>query len=146
MRSANEISALVTKASRGAGMPLGCAEDFGRAAPALAAAGALHLVPHLLQMKFEAPVLEGEALQNGHPVLAMIAWRDLKEAGRAVELQCDLPAGLRAAMSETSAPVGPFNVESALWARLCQFAERTFVPESEQSRLAGAGAASSDND
>ena len=32
MRSANEISGMVLKAARGAGMSIGCAEELGRAA------------------------------------------------------------------------------------------------------------------
>ena len=53
MRSANEISAMVLKAARGAGLPLGCAEELARAAPVLASTGDLICVTGVLELACE---------------------------------------------------------------------------------------------
>ena len=146
MRSANEISGMVLKAARGAGMPLGCAEDLARAAPALAALGALGIVPDLLGLECDLPRLEGGVVLGGHPILAITAWCDLRNAGVEATLEASFSQELLTAMQAEDAAVGPFEVDNSLWAQLQSYAERTFVPESEASRLAGAGAGLTDND
>jgi hypothetical protein len=146
MRSANEIAGLVLKAARGAGMALGCAEELARAAPYLASKGALDLVPNLLEMPFESPALENSVVSGGHPVQAMTAWLDLCAAGLDVQLKTDVGSALQDAMQSAQSPVGPFEVKDAVWSVLVTYAERTFVPESAESRLAGAGAGLTDND
>ena len=146
MRSANEISAVVLKAARGAGMPLGCAEELSRAAPNLMAAGALGQVPELLSRLFEPPSLTQSAICGGHPVLAVIAWRDFIAAGQELGLECEVTSELKAAMIELKSPVGPFDVDAALWEQLESYANKMLVPESEASRLGGAGAGLTDND
>lgn len=137
---------MVLKAARGAGMPLGCAEELARAAPALAAQGALELVPDLLDLPFDVPDFENGRVAGGHPVLAITALRDLQGAGVKVVLETPVPEPLQQVMQSGAAPVGPFEVDAGLWAGLQAYAERTFVPESEASRLAGAGAGLTDND
>jgi hypothetical protein len=137
MRSANEISAMVLKAARGAGLPLGCAEELARAAPVLASTGDLIC---------EAPSFEQGVVKGGHPVQAVVAWQDLTAAGVKAKLECDVEGALLSALCERVSVVGPFEVDETLWVNLSQFAAKMLVPESEASRLAGAGAGLSDND
>lgn len=146
MRSANEISGMVLKAARGAGMPLGCAEDLARTAPALVALEALDILPDLLGSAFDVPRFDCGIVSGGHPVLAITAWRDLQRAGADAALETSVAEELLTAMQAEEMPVGPFEVEDGLWAQLQSYAERTFVPESAASRLAGAGAGLTDND
>ena len=146
MRSANEIAGMVLKAARGAGMSLGCAEELSRAAPNLIAADALGQVPDLLELPFVAPKFEDGAVTGGHPVQALIAWRDFKDAGQDVTLGCSVSPELKAAMTKLGSPVGPFDVDADLWAALQGYANRILVPETEASRLGGAGAGLTDND
>jgi hypothetical protein len=146
MRSANEIAGMVLKAARGAGMPLGCAEDLSRAAPDLAARGALVMVPKLLKLDFDAPTLAGKSISGGHPVQAIVAWRDLCAAGLDVRLATEVSPDLLGAMQTMTPQTGPFDVAPEIWGQLNAYAERTFVPETDASRLAGAGAGLTDND
>jgi len=44
------------------------------------------------------------------------------------------------------APAGPFDVDEQIWQRLNKLAAQTYVPETESSRLSGAGAGLVDND
>jgi len=146
MRSANEISGMVLKAARGAGMPLGCAEDLARVAPALAKNAALSVAVELLERPFDMPIYQDGAVNAGHPVLAILSWLDLCAAGETVRLETDVPKALLDAFQSEDSPSGPFEVEESVWAKLQTNAERTFVPETEASRLAGAGAGLTDND
>lgn len=146
MRSANEISGMVLKAARGAGMPLGYAEDIARAAPNLAQSGALGQIAVLLELPCALPTFEAGIVRGGHPVLAITAWLDLVGAGLDVQLQTPIDAALLEALQSKERPVGPFAVEEHIWASFERYAARTYVLESEASRLAGAGAGLSDND
>lgn len=146
MRSANEISGLVLKAARGAGMALGCAEELAHAAPSLARDGVFDMIVDLLEGPFEPPVLKEGALIGGHPVLAIAAWIDLRAAGRDPTLEHSVSPFLINAMRSEAFPVGPHDVSEQTWERLQAYAERTFVPETDASRLAGAGAGLTDND
>lgn len=149
MRSANEISGLVLKAARGAGMPLGCAEELARAAPHLAHSGDLPLVAELLNTPCTPPELIGDVLSGGHAVLRAASLLDLEAAGRKAQAEPALPAALDSAMRavrQGKAVAGPFAVGAELLARLEPLAAKTFVPETEASRLAGAGAGLTDND
>ncbi|MGH1576402.1 DUF3726 domain-containing protein [Planktotalea sp.] len=146
MRSSNEISGMVLKAARGAGMTLGCAEEFARAAPYLASLGKLEVALDLLNEPFEMPAFQEGLLSGGHPVLAVICLSDLQAAGLDVRLEAKISATLCDALSQRSVPVGPFEVDPEVWDGLALLAARILVPETEQSRLAGAGAGLSDND
>ncbi|WP_293449105.1 DUF3726 domain-containing protein [Planktotalea sp.] len=146
MRSANEIAGMVLKAARGAGMPLGCAEELSRAAPNLAARDALAIVPKLLALDFAAPAYVENAISGGHPVHAIIAWRDFCASGLEVRLETAVPPDLLGAMQTATPQAGPFDIAPDIWDKLQSFAERTFVPETDASRLAGAGAGLTDND
>lgn len=148
-RSGNEISALVLKAARGAGMPLGCAEEVSGAAVHLAQMGQMAAVLVELNGPFEPVSFAGGILHGGHGTLAAIAWLDLLEAGQSVAPPAHVPVvmvlGLKLGR-EISPPVGPFDVPADIWDRLSDFAARTFVPESAASRSSGAGAGLLDND
>jgi len=146
MRSANEISAMVLKAARGAGLPLGPAEELARAAPVLASTGDLTCVTGVLELACDAPSFEQGVVKGGHPVQAVVAWQDLTAAGVKAKLECDVEGALLSALCERVSVVGPFEVDETLWVNLSQFAAKMLVPESEASRLAGAGAGLSDND
>jgi len=146
MRSANEISAMVLKAARGAGLSLGCAEELARVAPCFAAHNALAQVVDVLGLPNERPNYVGGFVSEGHPVRAALAWRDLRAAGLDVTLDSNAPAGFVARMCESQAPAGPFHVTEEVWGQLGVFADVMLVPESDASRLAGAGAGLSDND
>ncbi|WP_375265704.1 DUF3726 domain-containing protein [Planktotalea sp.] len=146
MRSANEISSMVLKAARGAGLPLGCAEELARAAPLLSSTGNLPCVLEALGRPCEAPILDQGVVRGGHPVQAVIAWQDLSAAGVSVKLECNVDAALLDAMCSPKKVVGPFEVDESLWSTFAQYAAKMLVPESEASRLAGAGAGLSDND
>lgn len=146
MRSSNEISAMVLRAARGAGMPLGCAEDLAHIAPHMAADNSLSVIVGLLKVPFDRPVLEKGCLRKGHPVLTAIAWLDLTAAGIEARVEDDIDASLAQLMRLDTTPVGPFDVEAAVWQRLDRFASKMLVPESDASRRAGAGAGLSDND
>ena len=146
MRSANEISGMVLKAARGTGMSIGCAEELGRAAPALAAQGALDCVNDLLKQPFDVPQLVNGSVCDGHAVLAVLAWRDLKAAGVDATLACEVPQVLFDALCVHTLICGPFEVNEQVWDQLSDFAAKTLVPESDASRLAGAGAGLTDND
>ena len=146
MRSANEISGMVLKAARGTGMSIGCAEELGRAAPALAAQGALDCVNDLLKQPFDVPQLVNGSVCDGHTVLAVLAWRDLKAAGVDATLACEVPQVLFDALCAHTLICGPFEVNEQVWDQLSNFAAKTLVPESDASRLAGAGAGLTDND
>ncbi len=146
MRSSNEITGMVLKAARGAGMPLGCAEELARAAPMLSKQGALQIVPDLLAGPFDPVVYEAGVISGGHPVLALTSWMDLIAAGQDVRLEILVVSELQTAMQAAEIPCGPFEVDASVWSALAGYAERTFVPETDASRLAGAGAGLTDND
>ncbi len=146
MRSGNEISGMVLKAARGAGMPLGCAEDLARIAPLLAKDNTLSLIVGLLNVPFDRPVLEEGSLRRGHPVLTAIASLDLAAAGIEARVEDEIDASLAQMMRQVEIPTGPFDVDTAVWDRLNVFAAKMLVPETEASRLAAAGAGLTDND
>lgn len=172
--SANEISALVVKAARGAGVPLGCAEDLGAAAGLLAAWGALGEVCLALdrpltklspaaEMKDPCLAIMGPAMIDavwceGQPILVtdcensrvMEALVQVAQtAGARVKCtQCD--EGLRiepcSEAPQVASKLGPFEVDAQTLDALNAWAAKTYVPATEASRLAGAGAGLTDND
>lgn len=148
MLSANEISGLVIKAARGAGIPFGCAQELGPVAVHLAQAGALGVLRDALACGgVVAEIEEGGTLTGQSPVMGLIAERDLRAAGKDVVFADEVAPELRSAF-ESSGPVpaGPFEVDPEVWAAFAEYAARTFVPETDASRLAGAGAGLTDND
>lgn len=172
-RSLNEISGMVVKAARGAGVPLGHCEDLGAAAVYLAATDPVRLDcvigalngPHLpvdmdglvfrnARAAMAGPiavdaVLAGtvevtlEDIDAPRLVLAMCASRganvDHRNEGNALIL--------KQKYGELIMPVATsVTVSDLLWDQLNTLAAKTYVPATEASRLAGAGAGLTDND
>jgi hypothetical protein len=163
--SAAEVSALAAKAARGAGAPPAQAARFGevaalhlqssRAPQALADAldalpnsGAILVYPRALDRALAA-LAQGEAGLLGAVtrcallesyVAALPFAAQVVERANGLRLEADLkkPRQQRAARRITGC--------DALVGKMADLAARTFVPESEASRNAGAGAGLLDND
>ena len=164
MRSLNEISGMVLKAARGAGVPLGHCEDLAAAAGYIAATdpGALGVFATILGASHDVPTC------TSHGDTTTISTGSVAMAGRlcnvsAPTLVFALFAVRRCAVAHrfdgtdlivTKTPgaappapiVGPAVVSGQLWQILADFAAKTYVPASEVSRMAGAGAGLTDND
>lgn len=120
IRSGAEIRAEVLKAARGAGLPLGVAEDLA-----------------LL-----AETLPDDDLARLAQMIAEPARHDtLIEAC----LDQDM-TGQNALFDNVTAQTGARDVAEATWSLLSTLAARTYVPESDTSRQSGAGAGDIDND
>ncbi|SMY06637.1 hypothetical protein LOM8899_00764 [Flavimaricola marinus] len=158
MRSLNEISCLVAKAARGAGLAVGVAEDLAEALPGCCAD----------QEVSEALAVLADHLAGPDRLASVIAALDVVEAGGepvVLEFPLDpviaalirqrgtivwraVPSGLSLAV-EDCPPLPrpkPQNVLAEVWGPLERFAAQTYVPATEASRIAGAGAGLSDND
>lgn len=161
IRSRNEIGGIVHKAARGAGWPLGLAEDVAAAmdfcadpVPALRAiAGYLRQGPG----EVLATITTLDALQAGligqadlpnDPILLALA--QMRSHNAAAVTLDDAHQMLRLHSPPAAEPAKPatgaVEVDDALWSVLAGFAAKTFVPATEASRIAGAGAGLSDND
>lgn len=172
MWSLNEVAGLVQKAAIGAGFPLGQAEDLGRVAFYLAGIGSdLHPITGALQETMQpvdlrwdadavtviagpvalvAPVVR-DAFAMGHckATLADIAHAPLVAAYLATDGVALAWDGLHVRRSDTEIlPViyKPVSVPEPDWAVWTTLAARTYVPETAESRRAGAGAGLTDND
>jgi hypothetical protein len=164
--SASEITALATKAARGAGAPPEQAARFGTVA-------AFHLGAGRAPQDLIAAV---ESLPGG-PIVTLPGLLDavVAEAWDGVTDPCVLPPD-HAALARSYVAVLPYDARctvladgglsvmldiselksakatgriagcDVLIARFSELAARTFVPESEASRSKGAGAGLSDND
>ncbi len=167
-RSSNEIAVMVQKAARGAGVPLGYCEDlaacvkwFGadiepmvRALENAQAGQGIHKVQ---AAKLCVLALEDTLVDESEMVLNDV---DEPHVARALGAQiatlnnCELCAAISGhnitmslrAGGHQAAPVARVDVDDALWTRLNTMAQRTYVPATEASRLAGAGAGLTDND
>ena len=125
-RSANEIAGQVMKAARGAGLPLDVAEDLSLASAALDARALLSLARDM-----------ADPARHGALVAACV------EADGA----CPHSAVARAVVEVIGGRnLGARDVPAETWSVLDALAVRTYVPASDQSRAAGAGAGLSDND
>jgi len=141
IRSLNEIQGLVLKAARGAGAPLGIAEDLSESVPFALASNALETIADIL------------SAGNLTPLLADIAAIDAGLCGHDAPplpaTGASLYAALAASRGLTALPQAITNahpVKDRLWARLQKLAARTYVPASQASRATGAGAGLTDND
>lgn len=165
--SLNETEALCRKAARGAGMPWGLAEEAGRAARWLedrgqAGAGALAKLLGRWNAGMtprDCPVLAGAAMADAGvmpaspvtadpltwPFVAMIAGLtgEALSPTEGVKINPDGSLVLSSAMQHLRGRAAP---DAAAIATLESFAARTYAPATEASRLAGAGAGTSDND
>lgn len=172
MWAQNEVGAMVAKAARGAGFPVGQAEDLGRVAVYLAASGGdCRLISAALQEE-PAPVdvnwgTEAISVNAGPAILigpivcdafALGCTRAKLADAEQVLLICAYlaQAGIAATVQgaevmrdaqglEPGAP-GPVEIADEDWAIWADLAARTYVPESDASRAAGAGAGLTDND
>jgi hypothetical protein len=151
-RAVAELTALLAKAGRGAGLPLGISEDLAAAA-AWMDAEAVDLVAELLADDIGRAALAW--LCDGLDQLACGAGK--ADAGPAAALGPALGAarglGLRVAgdhlqRADRVPPPrsGPLKLGRAGWTALERQAARTYVPASEASRARGAGAGAIDND
>ena len=179
-RSLNEVAGLALKAARGAGFPLGHAEDFARAVVVLAATrpAALPEVSRALQATrspakctqegavltvdgtsiiMAAPVALDALATDCHTVRLSgvdapdLLWAYLQVAARDQSVFAgfsgDDPVTLsRCENVDVPDISGPVEIPDDVWAVWDALAQKTYVPATAASRLAGAGAGLTDND
>ena len=173
IRSQNEIAAIIRQAARGAGAPPGQAEDLARTALYLVQTGqGLERVAASLRDPFDpvdvqwdhdcikvrsgpammiAPVVRDaflggvDSARLDHPAHAPLIRAALAEAGIMVAGDDTDLARIDAA-PPVGTVTGQVDVPETLWSIFAHFAARTFVPETDASRIAGAGAGLTDND
>lgn len=172
IRSVNELDALVQKAARGAGLPVGHAQDMGHLAAYMGVKGKPF---NVMLVALQAPLTplavvwmkDAINFEQGHPVLIAVATRDAFEAGtRQARFQDDqqmllvgpllASAGIKTTINQRTIKVtgtqfdepakGPVDIDDDLWDGFADLAAKTYVPATDASRLAGAGASLSDND
>lgn len=159
--SRSEFEATVRKAARGAGWPAALAEDLSRAAGALAATGGaggelgLSIVEGDLRDILAATITAFELSLGGGASTVAGASGDLLE-GCSLSLGAEHGVGFEVDTADNIATIsaGPENpieiveifVAPDVWGRLQALAHKSYVPASEASRLAGAGAGLTDND
>jgi len=172
MWSLNEVAGMVQKAARGAGLPTGQAEDLGRVAAYLAGTGG-RIAP--VTAALQEPICKvdvtwtdsGVHINQGPAALIGPIARDAFAMGHTTAVLADVShAPLVAAFlaengialkwdkkrvspSDTTvlkATCKPVHIPPADWAIWAELAAKTYVPETEASRLAGAGAGLTDND
>lgn len=153
--SINEIEALLSKAARGGGAPAGQASTFGKAAALHLARGcdvddvqiALRALPDgpiiLCPVDLHAALANGGGAMpcNGHELLCSYAM-----ALPYLVTQTD--SGVTIDMHQYDKPKLParLSIEAGVIDAWKALAALTYVPETEQSRQAGAGAGLTDND
>lgn len=172
MRALNEIAGLVQKAARGAGFPVGQAEDLGRVAVFLAGTGGsvAPVTAALLEPVSEVDVswhdesievIQGPAALIGPIVCdafamgfssavladtahAALVGAFLAQSGVAPEWAGNtVTASDNTILKPACKPVAIPRDDWQIWQDL---AAKTYVPETENSRRAGAGAGLTDND
>jgi hypothetical protein len=149
-RSINEIQGMVLKAARGAGVPLGVGEDLARAVPFFIESNALQEVTHLIDGACAEAQTAIDSATVGDAIAppATESLTALKCLAASQGLHLDVKDGTlhTSAKPQISAATGPQVVPDALWSQLEAWAAKTYVPASEASRIAGAGAGLTDND
>ena len=159
--SRSEFEATVRKAARGADWPPSLAEDLSRAAGALAATGgpggelALQMVEKDGRDTLAATITAFELSLGGEAASVTGAPSELLQ-GCALCLGAEHDVGFDVAEDgegatimakpEESVEIVEIFVDPAVWSRLGALAHKSYVPASEASRLAGAGAGLTDND
>ena len=155
--SANEIEGLVLKAARGGGMPTGLGEDLASATAFLdldklsqcpCSGGASAALPTAIDL-----VIAGQGPQTvtaDHALIeAYVAAVEVQTGQTLAWQRTDRGAVIerfdRAAPID-HAPLGRRGIPDALLAHLKDMGAKMLVPETEESRLAGAGAGLTDND
>jgi|UPI0005951F6B hypothetical protein len=163
IRSMSEVSGLVLKAARGAGLPLGHAEDLAAATADLTAVemGLTQLLTALNRAQvgcaYAAPcAIDRVTAGLGSAVVKApkcpLVWDALVTHAARSGLNVSITwSGADATLVDTAQPAsprprGPVDIDDTLWAALSTLAAKTYVPATEASRLAGAGAGLTDND
>ncbi|MFC6637217.1 hypothetical protein [Sulfitobacter sediminilitoris] len=165
MVSANEITTLAAKAARGGGAPPAQAADFGRAAlchlinhrgPA-ALSDALNALPGgpilSLPLVFAQVIekAEGEVASAHLPVTAdavlMLSYAESQPFEAVARKEGDkLNLSLTLTTPNKMRPVARVTLPDDLFQHMQTLAAQILVPESDASRLSGAGAGLTDND
>ena len=167
--SGNELQMMVLKACRGIGIPVAQAKDVARAvaaSPESLEALLLHLAQPLQEVNFDfskglkikkicllrdfstcVDAIQSETVnviiksQLSDPLLvAMAALHGINVAASGADLVLTKGSAKTLSFSTRS------NVDLNNWTVLCNYAALTYVPETEASRLGGAGAGLTDND
>ena len=172
MLSLNEVGSTVLKAGRGAGLPLGVAEDLSQIAvylmgvngPAACITQALtepKITPRLtwtrdcLQIAEAGSAISAVVIRDAFAMgydkarLAVTSHAPLvcaALAAKGVALCWDGPLLWRSDTTVIQPRCAPVQVPQQDWQVWCDLAARTLVPQSEASRNAGAGAGLIDND
>ncbi len=172
MWALNEVEGMVQKAARGAGIPLGQAEDLGRVAAYLAGTGGnISVVTNVLQeaqsavevtwqaqsvtvvagpAALVAPIIrDAFAMGSLEATVADIAHAPLVAAFLAHDGMAQKWRGCTLTPSDTSVlrpKCNAVEINPDDWDIWTSFAARTYVPQSDASRLSGAGAGLTDND
>ncbi len=188
--SISELTAMATKAARGAGFDWGMADEAARATCWLAArdlpgtkaladlldqldgktlsefapvigggewtarGGWLCPVTTGAAMLDRAEVLTASPLRLGPTLCPLLVFPAVAEVwpGGAIAEPCDLTStrtdavSIKVGSGLPSTPTSRAQVPQAIWDSLSTYANRTYAPATEASRLAGAGAGLSDND
>jgi len=158
--SANQIIATTLKAARGAGFPMAQAEGFATAA-----------AQHLIEGRDEADISQALIHTDDSPIytlpmvldeVCLTGSQSIKDAKLSdliasyvetapFQAQC-VRAGRTVLIKHisdkppTTATAPRVAMSPTLWAHLNKLAAKTYVPASEASRIAGAGAGLTDND
>ena len=166
--SSNELQMLVLKACRGVGVPMGQAQEVAVAlAESPQALGALlpHLALPMKPAKFDFSdglTVQDAALLRDFSACADAAALGVKPVRLCGLAACDLAHALARSRGLSIAAEGadvvftgpvPLPSQGArcsvvpeIWQQIARFAALTYVPETDASRLGGAGAGLSDND
>jgi len=168
MVSSNEIQMLVLKACRGVGVPMGQAREVAVAlaeTPQALAALPPHLARPMQPAKFDFSdglTVQDASLLRDFPACADAAALGVQQVRICGLAACDLAHALARSRGLTIAAEGADVVftgtEAArpeasrcavlpeIWQQVTNFAALTYVPETDASRVGGAGAGLSDND
>lgn len=156
--SANEIETLVLKAARGGGLPLGLAEDLALAAGYLDfdklalcpchSGGDAYAIPRALDLlmagqgpqtvQADAASIAAYVVLAQHQTGQTLVWTATSSGAVFERFEPRDPVAI--------APLGRRILPDSLNAHLIEMASKNLVPETESSRLAGAGAGLTDND
>ena len=156
--SANEIEGLVLKAARGGGMPTGLGEDLAAASAFLdldrltqcpcSGGAAIAALPSAIDL-----VIAGQGPQTvvaDHTLIEAyvaafecqvgqtVIWTETDNGGVIERIDPTAP--------QEKPPLGRRQIPDALLAHLKDMGTKMLVPETDESRLAGAGAGLTDND
>ena len=140
-RAINEIQGIVLKAARGAGVPLGIAEDLSDCVPFALANDALNDIADILSRGDHARLVDDIALVDAQ-IFDTQTSLPPHMPHRLFEALC----AARGMETLLEPAFGPQTVSETHWTQLAALAALTFVPATEASRASGAGAGLSDND